>query len=431
MSRVGSIVWVLGFAVAAVAACDPGDGNTVVADAADAADTSGGDSGPADVAADGGDTVGGDATADVAVALLPKECNATKACSGTAVCRSGVCLSDPVGNVDSKITEPEKNALTAQSPVLTCADQVPATPAGPATVKMYGAITRFGSGRPTFDIEVSVFDARTWDPSACQTEKTTAKMLACYQAYGTPLASTLSTPPVDLNPAPSCANIAFNDDCPLGYECQKKDGFPACVLQFGLYQLPGVPTNTPLVIRARYGGTDAAIAKKWHDVYLFNVYLSADSADADGNYRYDATMVSDAQWFLTPNTVSLPEVPEEHGVVGGRIRDCGIPGVRDSWPIAEVRVGMGLEPRKVVYFNNLENDSLPLVDRATTNILGRFAALDIEGGWNVIAGAARVDGKVVSVGSERVYVVPNALSIITLPGLHPVFKQEAAGDFPR
>jgi hypothetical protein len=397
----------------------------------------GGDEGDSDATKDTSapDTASGDVAGDVgpdaAAALLPRECNESKPCSGSLICRSGVCLADPPGSIDSKITEPTKNALTDQSPELACADQDGPAPAGPATVNLYGAITRFGSGRPTFDIEVAVFDAATWDPSACQSELTTAKMLECYQDYGTPLATALSVPPVELNPAPACANIAFNDDCPLGYECTKKDGFPACVLQFGVYQVDGVPTNTKLVIRARYGGTDPIAASKWHDVYLFNVYLSADGADADGNYRYDATMVSDAQWTLTPNTVFLPDVPPEHGVVGGRVRDCGVAGDRGSWPISEVSVGLARPPRKVVYFNDLENDSLPLVDRQTTNILGRFAALDIDGGWNIIAGAARVDGEVVSVGSERVYVVPNALSTITLPGLRPVFKQEAAGDFPQ
>ncbi|MCB9728709.1 MAG: hypothetical protein H6744_16320 [Deltaproteobacteria bacterium] len=371
-----------------------------------------------------------DVGGDVAPDALPKECNETKACTGTGVCRSGVCVVDPPGTNESKITEPVSNASTNQSPVLSCADQAAPTPAGPETVTLYGAVTRFGSGRPTFDIEVAVFDAATWDPSACEDEPTTEKKLDCYQEYGTPLASAVSVEPQKLDPAPSCANKDFNDDCPLGYECTEADGFLTCKLQFGLYQIPGVPTNTPLILRARYAGTEAFIASKWHDVYLFNVYLSADSADADGNYRYDATMVSDAQWILTPNTVFLPEVPEEHGVVGGRIRDCGVAGERESWPMSEVSLGLAREARRVVYFNNLENDSLPLVDRKSTNILGRFAALDIEGGWNVIAGSARVGGQLVSVGSERVYVVPNALSVITFPGLHPVFKQEAAGEFP-
>ncbi len=416
MSRCSWMFGFLGCAMLALGACDSGGGSSTVADTPD--------SGVADV----GD---GDAAEDMAVVLLPRECNASKPCSGSNVCRSGVCVGDPPASVTSKITEPTSNALTSESPDLTCVDQTPPAPTGSATVSMYGAVTRFGSGRPTFDIEIAIYDARTWDPSACQEETTTKKILACYQAYGTPIATTLSKPPIDLNPAPACANIAFNDDCPLGYECTKKDGFPACVLQFGVFQVDGIPTNTPLVMRARYGGTDPIAASKWHDVYLFNIYLSADRADADGNYRYDATMVSDAQWSLTPNTVFLPDVVPEHGVVGGRIRDCGIAGVRESWPIAEVSVGLGRPARKIVYFNDLENDSLPLVDRVTTNILGRFAALDIDGGWNVIAGSARVDGAVVSVGSERVYVVPDALSIITLPGIHPVFKQEAAGDFPR
>jgi hypothetical protein len=77
----------------------------------------------------------------------------------------------------------------------------------------------------------------------------------------------------------------------------------------------------------------------------------------------------------------------------------------------------------LVYFNSLEDDTVPLDNRETTNIVGRFAALDIAPGWNVLAGVAQIGGETVPVGSIDVYVVPNALSIVSFPGTLPHWKQ--------
>jgi hypothetical protein len=120
--------------------------------------------------------------------------------------------------------------------------------------------------------------------------------------------------------------------------------------------------------------------------------------------------------------VGLPNIAPENGAIGGRIRDCH-DAERDSWPIADVRLGLAAPGRSFVYFNNLEDDTVPLIDRETTDILGRFAALDVPAGWNRIAGAARVDGQVVTIGSVPVYVAPSSLSIISWPGALPYWRQ--------
>jgi hypothetical protein len=56
--------------------------------------------------------------------------------------------------------------------------------------------------------------------------------------------------------------------------------------------------------------------------------------------------------------------------------------------------------------------------------LGRFAALDVPAGWNKLAGSARVDGQVESIGAIDVYVIPNSLSIVSGPGRQPYWRQQ-------
>ncbi len=359
---------------------------------------------------------------------LPNACEGQEDC-GAESCQSGVCVDDPPPGSESFVTD-LTNKPTAEPPHLVCADSPAEAPEGPDEVILWGAVTRFGSGLVTHDIIVEVFDSDTWDPGACEVQTDEDALQECYRAYGEPLGSTTTTP-VDEVGDIECDHTSEVDECPMGYECVEESSIVgACQRQFGFYSIEGVPTNTPLVIRSRPSPQLSRFQQdNWHDTYHFNVWLFADRV-VDGAYRYDATMVSDGQWHITPNTVGLADVPEDHGVVGGRVRDCRIPGERDSWPVNEVSIALARPAVKVAYFNNLEKDTVPLVERLTTNDLGRYAALDIPLGWNVVSGSARVGSEVVSVGAMDVYVIPNALSIVTWPGRQHVFKQEPSFEFP-
>ncbi|MEC9072993.1 MAG: hypothetical protein VX938_11455, partial [Myxococcota bacterium] len=231
------------------------------------------------------------------------------------------------------------------------------------------------------------------------------------------IGTVLSVPPDEDQGLPETCE--GHHECPLGYECLEGDLDFTCEEQFGIYEISDVPTNTPLVIRARA----TTFENKWHDTYTFNVFLYSDTV-VDGRVHYDATMVSHGQWLLTANTVALADIPPEHGAIGGRVRDCRIAGERASWPVSDVTLALAAPSVRTVFFNNLEDDTVPLVERTSTNILGRFAALDIEAGWNQLAGSGRVGDEVVSMGAVDVYVIPNALSVVTFPGREPFWKQE-------
>ena len=347
----------------------------------------------------------------------PNACNTIEDCQEGQGCSEGVCVAFPPAGSNGTVTDPTTNIATDQSPDLSCLTEGHPSPAGPATATLYGAVTRFGAGLKTYDIEVSVFDASTFDPSICESEPTVSKRDTCYQEYGTPIESTMSVPVGPVQGLPEACS--GHQDCPLGYRCIKADLDHTCLEQFGLFEIANVPTNTLLVIRSRA----TKVKTKWHDTYTFNVMLYADQVDADGRYHYDATMVSHGQWLLTPNTVGLGDIAPDNGVVGGRVRDCRVEP-RDSWPISEVVLGLANPGKKFVFFNNLEDDTVPLVDRGMTNILGRFACLDVPPGWNVLAGYVNVDGEPVELGALSVYVFPSALSVLTWPGRQPHWSQQ-------
>lgn len=394
----------------ALFACGDDGERGIRTDTSDSADTVGDtapDSSEGDTLEDTGDTS----------APLPNACGDSRPCQQGS-CRSGVCVQDPPAGANAYLTDPVENLLTTDWPDLSCVDAASAAePVETATTTMYGAVARFGKGRKTIDIKVEVLLAEGFDPSACEEEATAAAKRTCYRNYGTPIASTLSVaPPTPTSLPESCTK---HEECPLGYQCFDPAELGGdCEEQFGLYELAGVPLNTPLIIRS-YATTNEA---QWHDTWMFNVILDP-AREVGGRTQYDAQMVSHGQWLLTSNSVGLPDMSPDNGAIGGRIRDCQ--GDRPyAWPISEVRLNLAQPGSGIVYFNNLEDDTVPLIDRQSTDILGRFAALDVPAGWNRMAGAARVDGQVVSVGSTAVYVIPNSLSIVSWPGSQPYWRQQ-------
>ena len=420
--RLVVMLWV-GVATLAMVGCSPGSGS-----GSPGSDVGSGDGGTVETGDTGSDVQAGPYVGPGSQARLdglPRACATTDDCA-QGVCRSGVCVADPPAQSISYLTDSSNDKLTTDPPDLSCVGIPTAAPDGPATVTLYGAVARFGSGRETVGIHVDVFLAEGFDPAACEGKSSQKDKDTCYATYGTagpdghgplPIGQADSTAVGDLPVPDTCTG---HWDCPLGYQCIEQGPDHVCEVSFGLYEIADMPTNTPLVVRSRA----TEYEDKWHDTYHFGVYLFADGAGAGGRYHYDVTMVSHGQWLLTTNAVGLSPIPLQNGAVGGRVRDCYLPGGRDSWAFSEASLALAEPAKGIVYFNDLEDDSVPLVDRATTNVHGRYAALDVVPGWNRIAGAARPGGgEAVTIGSLDFYVFPNSLTIASWPGLKPQWKQ--------
>ena len=306
---------------------------------------------------------------------------------------------------------------------------------------MWGRVDRFGGGAVTTDVDVAVFLAADFHPEKCAGIEEPADQQTCLRSdkVGKPLVTVLSIDPDTAEakgwnmPRPKKADEECDKghhfQCPHGYVCDKIDGFPKCGKGHGVYALEGVPLNTRLVLRTRASKPNDPAG--WHDTYTYDVVLFSTHLDAKtggiqptkyagaDTVLYNPTIVGEGQWQLVPSTIGIVGgIYEGDGVIGGRIRDCGTTD-RRSWPISDARVGIGVPPEGISYFNDSELDPVPNKNRVTTNVVGRYAAVGIPPGPNRVAVLGQIDGKQVELGVQDVYVIPNALVIASMPGFIP------------
>lgn len=356
-------------------------------------------------------------TDTVAPGPLPNACDDQRACTRGA-CRSGVCIEDPPTGSAGILDDPA-TALPSGAPIdLGCADRTLTPPAEPGTATVHGALARFGSGRRTDGLRIDVMLAEDFDPTGCEKIADLDARKTCFRELGPIIGTTTTIRRALTEDLP--ASCAKHEECPFAYQCYDPHKIGGkCEEQFGVYEIAGMPLDTPLIIRAV--PVTATDRDRWHDTWMFYVVLNGEAV-VDGRVQYDAQIVSASQWINTANSVGLDDIPDTNGAIGGRVRDCH-QADRESWPIREVRVGLARRAQRIVYFNDLEDDTVPLVTRETTNVHGRFAALDIEAGWNVISGSARIGGEVRSVGALPIYIFPDALTIASWPGYNPFWRQ--------
>ena len=406
--------WLLCAVFGLCAACGGDDDSREAEDTGTAAGTDTGGTGEDSGSADTGPA------ADVAEppqVEYENACTTDAECGASETCIEGLCIVKP--DTPYRLTDNGADQLVDTPIEIGCVADGPGTPDGPATAILHGIVDRFGGGRPTFDIEVSVFLAAEWPPASCADKKVELQR-DCFRELPSTLKSLSQD--VQADPADIPANCAKHLDCPPGYECIENDlKERICSQQFGLYEIPGVPTNTWLVMRAK--NTVAGLETKWKDTYGYGVYIPADQVDADGKYKYNATMVSSSQWVLVPSTLMVPGgIKKNHGAVGGRIRDCGNDS-RSGYTVGEASVGLGNPGSANGYFNDNEDDTVPLPSRTATDMYGRFAIVDVPPGFNAISAAILKDGEITSLGKETFYLVPESLLVVSFPGKKPILTK--------
>jgi hypothetical protein len=407
-----------------------------------AADTSGTDTSASD-ATNGGDTKGG----GFAKVFTPVCGDGKGTCGSGKFCVEGVCA--PKSGADDKtaLRDPTKDNIATTEPInldcvgISVAEVVKDLPKDKTAV-LWGRVDRFGGGGITGKIEVAVFIAKDFHPEACSGIDDPADAQACFRdanKVGKPLLTGNSIDPDDAPAAGLDVTSKFPKnaecekgvhlECPTGYVCDKVDGFPKCAKSHGVYAIEGVPLNTELIVRTR--PVNANDANGWHDTYTWSTVLLSTHLDPTGEgeqptkyigkdtYRFNPTIVGEGQWQLVPSTIGIiGGIYEGDGVIGGRIRDCGTKD-RRSWPITDARVGFGVAPEGLSYFNDSELDPVPAKNRTKTNIIGRYAAVGVPPGPNRVAVVGRIAGKQEVLGTADVFVIPNALVIISIPGMVP------------
>jgi hypothetical protein len=392
------------------------------------------------------DATGTSADVVTVTPTFKEACKTEGDCGTGAGCVDGVCVSKPTPAQVAVISDPDNDNLPATEPIsLGCVgksveDEIKGL-TGPTTVTMWGRVDRFGAGPLTADVEVAVFKLADFHPEACAGISDTDLQDACYASdkVGQPLAKAVSVDPdkaaavgLDVKSKVKAGEQCEKHlDCPGGYECRKDsaNGGKTCAALHGVYAVENVPTNTRLVLRVRKTKPNA----DWHDSYLWDIMLFSNNVDdpkglqpskyvGKDTYRVNPTIVGQGQWELVPHTMGFDDIQDGHGVIGGRIRDCGT-DKRGGWAIHNARIGIGVPGQGLAYFNNEEDAPVPDKLVSATDALGRYAAVDIPGGANRVASSVLIDGKVVPLGHQDVYVVPNALMIVSLPGREPVLNK--------
>jgi hypothetical protein len=349
-------------------------------------------------------------------------CETATDCEENATCVAQVCVNIPTAEVKVTDNSVFPNEAAEGGPNLSCVGVKVDAPPGPKTATLYGIVDRFGGGRTTVDIEVSVFEADNWPPQAC-IELPVEEQRECFRTQISPWTTISIDPEAGVDKSTLPEQCEKHKDCPPGYECLEEDVEYHCVPQFGRFEISGVPTNTLLIIRSRNSPENALLDSKWKDTYVSGAYLYADRVDADNRYNYNALMVSDSQWNTVPNTLFVPGGIKQHnGAVGGRIRDCR-DADRDSFTLGEATVGLKVPGSATGFFNDDEEDTVPIHSRNATDMFGRFAIVDIKAGSNRIVSAILVDGELQSLGSEDIYVVPESLLVVSFPGKQAILNK--------
>ncbi len=205
----------------------------------------------------------------------------------------------------------------------------------------------------------------------------------------------------------------------------------------GGYQIPNVPTETELIIEAVGDSGDTTAMGLWsHPLYDYDIMIhnnqvvTLPSAGGDGGVPsgitgsaavfYEPRVLATSDWSAIPSAATLVTgIPAGHGVLAGEVHDCDDVRLNNATVGSNPRVNFSLG---TVYFS--DNDTNPLPDTSRmyegTSILGTYALLDMTPGLATVAATGYVSTtQLAHLGSDTVWVFPDAVTAITFRGLRP------------
>ncbi len=194
------------------------------------------------------------------------------------------------------------------------------------------------------------------------------------------------------------------------------------------YQIPSVPSDTPLAVRA--AGPMGTSDGKWAPLVSFRVIASSadprcateQSVDcwedaAKTEYRFQPVALSRSDYQIIPTSAGLSSgIPTGKGVVAGEVRDC------QNVRIEFAEVGLNPPATSFTYFNDNPFKTLPNAGRLSegTDGLGLFAGLSIAPGAVKVAALGQINGDNAALGEADVVVFPDTVTIVLLNGGRPI-----------
>ncbi len=192
---------------------------------------------------------------------------------------------------------------------------------------------------------------------------------------------------------------------------------PADGCKLRSYTYPGVPTETPLIIKT----SDASgSATQWSDLYDYNVYISNTVVAADNSAKYDPSCVASTDVNTVASAAGGFTIDPTKGVLAGEVHDCG--DVRLAGAMVDTDVAHDSD---VFYFG--ENEANPLPDKSRSSLgtshLGLFGMLNISAGTPIkISAVGLVGGKTELLGTYTVQTFPGAVTALSFRGRRPYQK---------
>lgn len=317
--------------------------------------------------------------------------NPPSGCNGAtshAVC--GVCVPKPVNPIVR--TTDTKEYKGTGAPDISCFDA--AKPPAPITeskkVKMKGWVKIFANGPDSKNVKVEVYEEQV------APDGTPTGVLGALVGTGT--SNAMAAP---------CASPAVHP-CALE-EIKKKGGTETTRILYP-YEIDGIPTEKPLIVKTSESVADAG----WFPLYDYNVAARNTELNATGEYEFNVRALGNDDYAsILKSAYSQPPQAGE-SAIAGEVHDCG--DVR----LSNATVSIAPKARySLVYLSEEEDNPLPDSARTATGKLGLYAVGGAKPGIYQVSGTGLLDGKVHALGSYKVSTFENSVSVYTFRGLRP------------
>jgi hypothetical protein len=277
------------------------------------------------------------------------------------------------------------------------------------TVTLNGVVKLFSSGNDSTDVKIEVYQEGAGG------------------ALG-PLVGAAAVTPPSMSPTAMGdeTGVTWLSKCPPGSGCT-----------FRHFSYPGVPTETPLIIKT--SDNSMGSTPYWAELYDYNIYFSNSLAcatdpvtgtstppkgtpcvSADGTTaQYDVSAVAATDVNLVATTAGGFTVAPDKGVLAGEIHDCG--DVRLSGATIDTDA---THDGPMFYFGTDETNPLPDQTRAQaglgTSTLSLFGALNFAVGTPIrISAVGMWNGQDTLIGTYVIQVFPGAVTALSLRGRRP------------
>jgi hypothetical protein len=267
---------------------------------------------------------------------------------------------------------------------VTCLDTPPAK-GTPQTVAITGYVKLFSTGNDSAGVKIELFQEGT------------------NGALGPLVGTAVVTKDTDpfMTPKPSWLQSCPADGCTLRQ-----------------YTYPGVPTETPLIIRT----SDASGGTTWAQLYDYNIYFSntvvGQNGAGPGQVYYEASTVAATDLNTVASAAGGVTIKSDKGLLAGEVHDCG--DVR----LANAMVNTDYRPEgSILYFGSNESNPLPDKTQVGTSQLGLFGAFNYPTGVPIrVSAIGEYQNATVLVGTYIVQAYPGAVTALSLRGRRP-FQQ--------